>query len=83
MTTPAQIIQLGPGQGPAFSAVGDVYRILATGEQTGGAYVLSEAQGGSVATDILAAIRERRTQNAACLARPDRIHSSHEYDFGQ
>ena len=44
MTTPAQIIQLGPGQGPAFSAVGDVYRMLATGEQTGGAYVLSEAR---------------------------------------
>lgn len=44
MTAPAQIIQLGPGQGPAFSAVGDVYRMIATGEQTGGAYVLSEAR---------------------------------------
>ena len=44
MNAPAQIIQLGPGQGPAFSAVGDVYRILATGGQTGGAYVLSEAR---------------------------------------
>jgi len=41
---PAQLIQLKPGEGPAFSAVGDVYRILAAGEQTGGAYVLSEAR---------------------------------------
>lgn len=44
MSTPAQLIQLGSGEGPAFSAVGDVYRMLATGEQTGGAYVLSEAR---------------------------------------
>ena len=44
MSTPAQVIQLGNGEGPAFSAVGDVYRLLATGEQTGGAYVLSEAR---------------------------------------
>ncbi len=44
MSTPAQLIQLNPGEGPAFSAVGDVYRFLATGEQTGGAYVLSEAR---------------------------------------
>ena len=44
MATPAQLIQLVPGEGPAFSAVGDVYRFLATGEQTGGAYVLSEAR---------------------------------------
>jgi quercetin dioxygenase-like cupin family protein len=41
---PAQLTQLGPNEGPAFSAVGDVYRFLATGEQTGGAYVLSEAR---------------------------------------
>ena len=41
---PAQLIQLQPGEGPALSAVGDVYRILATGEQTGGVYVLSEAR---------------------------------------
>jgi quercetin dioxygenase-like cupin family protein len=44
MSTPAQVIQLGAGEGPAFSAVGDVYRFLATGEQTGGAYTLSEAR---------------------------------------
>ena len=44
MSAPAQIIQFGPGEGPVFSAVGDVYRMLATGEQTGGAYVLSEAR---------------------------------------
>ena len=44
MSVPAQVIQLGAGEGPAFSAVGDVYRFLATGEQTGGAYVLSEAR---------------------------------------
>jgi len=44
MPNPAQIIQLVTGEGPAYSAVGDVYRILATGEQTGGAYVLSEAR---------------------------------------
>ena len=44
MSHPAQLIQVNPGEGPAFSAVGDVYRFLATGEQTGGAYVLSEAR---------------------------------------
>ena len=44
MSTPAQLIQLSAGEGPTFSAVGDVYRILATGEQTGGVYVLSEAR---------------------------------------
>ena len=44
MSTPAQVIQLRNGEGPAFSAVGDVYRILATGEQTGGTYALSEAR---------------------------------------
>ncbi len=44
MPTPAQLIQLHPGEGPAYSAVGDVYRILATGEQTGGVYTLAEAR---------------------------------------
>ena len=44
MTIPAQLIHVRPGEGPAFSAVGDVYRILASGEQTGGAYALSEAR---------------------------------------
>jgi quercetin dioxygenase-like cupin family protein len=44
MSKTAQLIHAGPGEGRAFSAVGDVYRFLATGEQTGGAYVLSEAR---------------------------------------
>ena len=44
MSFPAQLIQVGSGEGPAFSAVGDVYRMLATGEQTGGVYVLCEAR---------------------------------------
>jgi quercetin dioxygenase-like cupin family protein len=44
MPNPAQVIQFRNGEGPAFTAVGDVYRILATGEQTGGAYALSEAR---------------------------------------
>jgi quercetin dioxygenase-like cupin family protein len=44
MSSSAQFIHLQPGEGPAFSAVGDVYRILASGEQTGGAYALSEAR---------------------------------------
>lgn len=44
MPSPAQLIHVRPGEGPAFSAVGDVYRILASGEQTGGAYALSEAR---------------------------------------
>lgn len=35
-------IHLGPSDGPTFSAVGDVYRVLASGAQTGGAYSLSE-----------------------------------------
>jgi quercetin dioxygenase-like cupin family protein len=37
-----KIIQLGPGEGDAFSAVGDVYRNLATSRQTGGVYTLHE-----------------------------------------
>lgn len=41
---PAQLIQLGKHEGATFSAVGDVYRLLATGEQTGGAYALCEAR---------------------------------------
>src|SRR5262249_21087683 len=32
-----------PGTGKTYSAVGDKYVVLATGEQTGGAYCLSEA----------------------------------------
>jgi quercetin dioxygenase-like cupin family protein len=44
MSAPAQLIQLGAGDGPAFSAVGDVYRILATGAQTSGVYTLAESR---------------------------------------
>lgn len=44
MSTSAELIHIGPGAGSTFSAVGDVYRILATGEQTGGSYALTEAR---------------------------------------
>lgn len=44
MSAMAQLIQLSKGEGATFSAVGDVYRLLATGEQTGGAYALCEAR---------------------------------------
>lgn len=44
MSQQAHLIHLGPGEGEAFSAVGDVYRILASGEQTGGSHVLVEAK---------------------------------------
>lgn len=40
----ARIVHIGPGGGRAFSAVGDVYRILAGSEDTGGAYVMAEAR---------------------------------------
>src|SRR5438552_14483080 len=42
MSETAKIIHVDPGEGTAFSAVGDVYRVLASGQQTGGAYSLSE-----------------------------------------
>jgi len=35
-------IHLGPSEGDAFSAAGDVYRNLALGRQTGGVYTLHE-----------------------------------------
>jgi len=44
MSSPAEVIFSKPGEGQAFSAVGDVYRILAGGDQTGGTYALSEAR---------------------------------------
>lgn len=44
MIPAAHVIHSGPGQGQAYSAVGDVYRFLATGEQTAGAYALAEAR---------------------------------------
>jgi quercetin dioxygenase-like cupin family protein len=37
-----RIIHLRPGEGDAFSAVGDIYRNLALGRQTGGVYTLHE-----------------------------------------
>jgi quercetin dioxygenase-like cupin family protein len=43
MSTPAQFIHSAPGNSKVFSAVGDKYVILATGEQTGGAYCLADA----------------------------------------
>jgi quercetin dioxygenase-like cupin family protein len=42
MTHDTKIIHRGPGEGDAFSAVGDVYRVLASDRQTGGVYTLSE-----------------------------------------
>lgn len=44
MMSSAKTIHIGPGEGPAFSAVGDVYRILAGGDETGGAYALCESR---------------------------------------
>jgi len=39
----AELIHSSPGTGKTYCAVGDKYVILATGEQTGGAYCLAEA----------------------------------------
>jgi quercetin dioxygenase-like cupin family protein len=43
MSDSATFIHQVPGTGKAFSAVGDKYVMLATGDQTGGAYCLAEA----------------------------------------
>ena len=43
MSTPAHLIHHTPGSGKTWSAVGDKYVMLATGDQTGGAYCLAEA----------------------------------------
>ncbi len=43
MGAPANLIHHKPGSGKTYSAVGDKYVMLATGEQTGGAYCLAEA----------------------------------------
>src|SRR3974390_338492 len=40
----AKSVHSGLGEGAAYSGVGDVYRILATGEQTGGVYTLCETR---------------------------------------
>jgi quercetin dioxygenase-like cupin family protein len=42
MPNNTKIIHVGPGEGDAFSVVGDVYRILASSRQTGGVYTLVE-----------------------------------------
>ena len=42
MDDDAKVIHVGPGEGDAFSAVGDVYRVLASSAQTGGVFSLSE-----------------------------------------
>src|SRR5579863_1158997 len=41
---PAELIKLGKNEGAAWSVLGDKYRILATGAQTGGAYMLLEGR---------------------------------------
>lgn len=43
MAAPADFIHHTPGAGKTYSAVGDKYVMLATGEQTGGTYCLTEA----------------------------------------
>lgn len=43
MPNPAQLIHRTPGTGKTYSAAGDRYIMLATGEQTGGAYCLMDA----------------------------------------
>jgi quercetin dioxygenase-like cupin family protein len=40
---PPQFIHFVPGKGKVYSAVGDKYVMLATGEETGGAYALADA----------------------------------------
>jgi len=42
MPNDKKMIHVGPDEGDAFSAVGDVYRVLASGHQTGDVYALSE-----------------------------------------
>ncbi|MGB9475993.1 MAG: cupin domain-containing protein [Candidatus Udaeobacter sp.] len=42
MPNDRKIIHVGAGEGHAFSAAGDVYRILASGRQTGDVYALHE-----------------------------------------
>lgn len=43
MSLPAQFIQVPDGGGKTYSAVGDKYTVLASGDQTAGAYLLIEA----------------------------------------
>jgi quercetin dioxygenase-like cupin family protein len=43
MSLPPQFVHFAPGKGKVYCAVGDKYVVLATGEQTGGAYALADA----------------------------------------
>lgn len=43
MSLPSQFVHFVPGKGKIYAAVGDKYVMLATGEQTGGAYTLADA----------------------------------------
>ena len=43
MSNPSSPVIRGPGQGRTVAIVGDVYRFLATGEETNGTYALWEA----------------------------------------
>lgn len=43
MTSPEPVIIKGPADGKRIGIVGDIYRILATGADTGGQYALIEA----------------------------------------
>ena len=44
MPDSTRVIQLGPLEGAAFSLAGDVYRVLAKGDQTGGVFTLAETR---------------------------------------
>jgi quercetin dioxygenase-like cupin family protein len=43
MSVPEPVIVNGPNEGKRIGIVGDIYRCLATGEETGGQYALLEA----------------------------------------
>jgi len=43
MSVPEPVIVKGPHEGKRIGIVGDIYRFLATGEETGGQYALLEA----------------------------------------
>src|SRR5947207_5657012 len=43
MTMPSRVVVRQPGEGRTIAVVGDVYRFLATGEETNGKYALWEA----------------------------------------
>ena len=43
MSEPGQVVVRQPAEGRTIGIVGDIYRFLAIGEETGGRYVLFEA----------------------------------------